>query len=228
MATGQDRYDSRRSEGDMEYVDATGLWVPVSGTKSTGKVPKIQSDGTVAWETSASGSGAETLIDEQELGASAATFAFSGIAADYRDLRIVVRGRGTTATTFCRPRLQMNGDTGNNYDWQRVYARTTTVVAEGGGTVGGAGVAYIDIGLLPASTAPANQSGAAEVRIFNYRGTAFHKPVVTGASGYAATERYVLFGGGSWRSTSAITSLTLILDAGSYDTGSVASLYGIL
>jgi hypothetical protein len=227
MGLGKNRYDTRRSEGDMEYVDDTGLWVPVSGTAATGQSPVKQADGTIAWAAT-SGSGAESLITETVLGASAATFSFSGISGGYRDLRIVVRGRGTTAATFCRPRMQFNADTGNNYDWQRVLGRTTTAAAEGGGTVGGAGVAFIDFGLLPASTGPANQAGAAEARIFDYRGTTFHKPVVAGAAGYALTERYALFGSGLWRSTAAITSITLLLDAGSYDTGSVASLYGIL
>jgi hypothetical protein len=228
MATGLNRYDSRRSEGDMEYFDDTGVSVAVSGTAATGQTPCKQSDGTIAWGTPSGASGAEVLITETVLGASAATFSFSGIAATYRDLRIVLRGRGTTAATFCRPRLQMNGDTGNNYDWQRVLGRSTTAAAEGGGTVGGAGVAYIDIGLLPASTAPAGQAGLVDCRIGDYRGTTFHKPIVSQAAGYAITERYALFGSGSWRSTSAITSLLLILDAGSYDTGTVASLYGIL
>lgn len=173
------------------------------------------------------GASAEVLITETVLGASASTITFSSIANTYRDLHLVVRGRGTTAATFCRPRLQMNGDTGNNYDWQREFSHTSTVAAEGGGTVGGTGVAFVDIGLLPASTAPSGQASASKVRIFDYRGTTFHKPVLFEAGGYAIAERYSIAGAGLWRSTSAITSLTLILDAGSFDVGTVASLYGI-
>jgi hypothetical protein len=171
---------------------------------------------------------AEVLITETVLGAGAATFSFAAITASYRDLRVVVRGRGTAGAAFCRPRLQVNGDTGNNYDWQRHYATgTSTPTAEGGGTYGGAGVAFVDIGLLPAGTATAGLSGVAECRIYNYRGTTFHKPMLANSYGYAAA-RFVLNGGGLWKSTAAITSITLLLDAGNYDTGTVASLYGIL
>jgi hypothetical protein len=44
--------------GDMVYRNASGLYVPVGLSKATGKVPTIQADGTVGWETPAAGAGA--------------------------------------------------------------------------------------------------------------------------------------------------------------------------
>jgi hypothetical protein len=49
------RADSAASLGEMEYVDALGLWVYVGGTKGPGKTPTIQPDGTVQWQLPAGG-----------------------------------------------------------------------------------------------------------------------------------------------------------------------------
>ena len=49
------------AEGDMWYQDDAGLWQPVGGTKTTGAVPTIRTDGTVAWSL---GSGGEPLIED--------------------------------------------------------------------------------------------------------------------------------------------------------------------
>lgn len=57
MKTGKERWDGRLAEGDMQFVSSTGLWVPVAnrGAATTGDVPTLQSDGTVAWVTPSAG-----------------------------------------------------------------------------------------------------------------------------------------------------------------------------
>lgn len=59
MTTG--RRDRRRdtigSLGDMEYLAASGLWVPVSGPKTVGYSPVIQADGTIAFAAATAGGG---------------------------------------------------------------------------------------------------------------------------------------------------------------------------
>lgn len=45
------------AEGDMIAQNDSGLWVPVGGTKAEGKIPKIQADGSVAWDVDATGGG---------------------------------------------------------------------------------------------------------------------------------------------------------------------------
>jgi hypothetical protein len=213
--------------GDMYYRSSTGLWVAVTGTASTGYVPTKQSDGTIAWAAQV-GSGAHTLIGEHVVpsgGESSVTF--SSISGAYRHLGFRLHGRGTNATTFVRPRIRFNADTGNNYEWQRHTGHTTTVEAEGGGTIGGTGVAFIDLGIIAAASATSGRAGAIDCLILNYRGTTFWKNCVAHCSGNV-TERYVMNGEGVWKSTSAITSLTCILDAGSYAQDTVISLYGIL
>lgn len=205
------------------YGDASHV-----GAFTVGADGRITGASNVVISGLAGGSAAEVLITETVLGASASTISFAAIANLYRDLRLVLRGRGTNASTFVRPRLQMNSDTGTNYDWQRHTGHNTTLEAEGGGTVTGTGATFIDLGIITASTAPSGRSGSVDCRIFDYRGTTFHKDAVChNYGGTASGERYIMTGGGIWRSTSAITTLTLILDAGSYDVGTVASLYGI-
>jgi hypothetical protein len=44
------------ANGDMLYYNGT-VWAKVAGTKAAGKVAKIQNDGSVAWDTDASGGG---------------------------------------------------------------------------------------------------------------------------------------------------------------------------
>lgn len=48
---------SGAAEGDMIYQDDAGDWVLVGGSKTDGKAPMIQADGTVAWETPSGGGG---------------------------------------------------------------------------------------------------------------------------------------------------------------------------
>lgn len=205
-----------KDEGSTLSTAVTSIDFVGAGVTATGT--------TAVTVTIPSGSGAEVLITETVLGASAATISFSSIAATWRDLRLVLRGRGTTAVNnYCRPRLQMNGDTGSSYDWLR-----WNVHSSGSERENNTGQTFIDIGILPSSTGPANFQGMTEVRIGNYRGTTFYKPVLYSVIGTAVGEEYGMQGGGWWKSTSAITSLTLILDNGSYDAGAVASLYGIL
>jgi hypothetical protein len=207
----------------------SGVSAATYGSATQSPVITVDAKGRITSASNATitGGAAEVLITETVLGASAATIAFSSIAATYRDLRLVIRGRGTNATTFVRPRIQFNADTGTNYEWQRHTGHTTTVEAEGGGTIGGTGVAFIDLGIIAAASATSGRMGAVECRIYNYRGTTYWKNAISQCSGNV-TERYIMNGQGVWRSTSAITSILCILDAGSYDVETVASLYGIL
>jgi hypothetical protein len=165
---------------------------------------------------------AERLITETVVGVAVSSITFSSIAATYRDLRLVIRSRGTVASVTCRPRLQMNADTGNNYDWSHRFIAAAT-----GGEEGGTGVAFMELAIFPGASATAGFVGAAEARIFNYRDTSLFK-TITGQSFGSNGTAYCTIGGGQWKSASAITSLTLILDAGNFAIGTVASLYGIL
>lgn len=47
---------SGAAQGDMLYLNDSGLWVIIDGSKTEGRVPTIQGDGSVAWATPSGGS----------------------------------------------------------------------------------------------------------------------------------------------------------------------------
>lgn len=168
------------------------------------------------------------LIDEQELGSSAATITFSSIPATYRHLRVMIAGRQVEAVAFDYVGIRFNGDTAANYNWQTDYSSNAT-----GTAAPGAGASVILAGYLPGSSAPAGFAGALSADIYDYRSTTFHKLVTTQSASFqaaaaAASWAHALNGAGSWENTAAITSVALNAGAGNFATGTVASLYGLV
>ncbi len=160
------------------------------------------------------------LISEVVTTSSQSSISFSSIAATYRDLELVIRGRGTASATSVFCYAQFNTDSGSNYDLHRLNRF---------GTTGVRATTVLEVGELPAATAPSNVSGLLRTLIGDYRGTTFYKPV-TGQSwftiGTATGDVVVDLDGGTWRSTSAITGIVLTLSSGNFVDGTVASLYG--
>jgi hypothetical protein len=166
----------------------------------------------------------EKLITETVLGSAQASVTFSAIAATYRDLRLVVRGRGDASATFSLVRMQFNGDTGGNYDWESITSNNTTV--SGAGHVA---QTELEIGYVTAATSPAGSPAFADVLIMDYRGTVFHKAISAQSSlrqTTAASGLWVRSTSGWWLNTAAITSIVVFPDTGNFITGTVVSLYG--
>lgn len=166
---------------------------------------------------------AEVLISEQVIAVAAASVPFATIAQIYRDLRIVVRGRGTAAATNINPAVQFNGDTGANYDYE-------VLGAAGSGTFGAPQIAQTSaaMGWLPAASSPAGVGGTFEMLIGDYRGV-FQKNGV-GVSNLKQVNATGSFLAGTvsiwWRNTAPITALTVLAGSGNFDVGTVVSLYG--
>jgi hypothetical protein len=161
-----------------------------------------------------------TKISTQVLGAAAATIDFSGIANSYEDLILVLHGRGTNASTVVSTMLRMNGDSGANYNfsrWNRLGSNNQVAQTSG------------EVGEIAGSTAPAGRAHQITIEVCNYKRTTFQKMAVA-TSGVSSSDAA---GGQSpqqasvaWKSTAAVTQLTLLLSAGNFDTGTVATLYG--
>jgi hypothetical protein len=174
------------------------------------------------------GGGAEVLITETALSGTAASVPFSSIPATYRDLRIVVRGRSDAAgVNNVDLRMQFNGDTGANYDSVFTINNNSNTFFNGEIIAG----TYGYMGQVSAATAPAGVPGVSEIRVYDYRGTTWNKEW----QAHCATKRAASTGNlfnfhtsGQWRSTAAITSLTVLPSAGNFIAGTVVSLYGIL
>lgn len=151
---------------------------------------------------------------------------FSGIVGTYRHLRAYLLSRTDNAAIQLLG-VRFNADATANYDNERVTAAGATATATE--TVAGTS---IPAGECAASGAPAG-SFASIVIDFPYYALLTNRKGALGQTGLTnadstgnirSTTR-----GGHWRtSNAAITQITFVPAAGSFVSGSVASLYGIL
>lgn len=187
-------------------VDAKGHVTGVSNVAISGGGGAL----TLITETSPSGTGVVT---------------FNSIPNTYRDLIVVVRGRGDTAAVSVTPGLTLNNDTGANYG--RVRMGTTN-----GSTTGAAatsGDTSASIGSIPAASATASVAGSIEAIIYDYKGTTFHKELMSvqgGRLGTADSTWNANLFASRWSNTAAVTRVDITLSAGNFVAGSVVSLYG--
>jgi hypothetical protein len=169
--------------------------------------------------------GVPVLLANSTLVGTTASIDLTGIAQDWAHLLVVAYLRGTTAATFTEIRARFNGDTGNNYDHQQVAGNAASATA-GESFAGSSAV----VGLIPAANATANVFGPLVIDIPFYSQATNNK---------AASTQYGWKGGTStgnlqvasiaafWRSSAAITQVTLLPAAGSLAAGSRATLYGL-
>jgi hypothetical protein len=207
----------------LSDVDLTSSPVPQDGDVLT-------YDGSVSpgvWRPEApvaAGAGALQLITETVTSGTAADVTFSSIATTWRDLVVVVRGRGSTAAVAVNMVLQFNGDTGANYDYEYINAQNTTL--GGAGTVA---TTSAFIGQITAASGTANVAGSCRAEILDYRGTTFQKAGTFHSNGKSGTTTSTIIpwlGIFNWRSTSAINAVKVFPAAGAFVDNSVVSLYG--
>lgn len=170
-------------------------------------------------------SGALILITETVTSGSAAHVTFSSIATTYRDLIVVIRGRGDTGASIVNVSLQFNGDTGANYH-STIGVFNASIASSAGSQSQTSITRILD---LPAASATANYAATCEIIIGDYRGTTFFKSCVGYAGlslGTGATSTLTEAGNGIWLSTAAINAVKVFLSAGNFVDGSVVSLYG--
>ena len=158
------------------------------------------------------------------LGADAATITFSSISSAYTDLRLVIVARTDRATTgndtvF----LRFNSDTGTNYSYTTLSGNGTTAASSNGTSAN-----TMNVGLATRNSNTSGIFALSTVDIFSYGGSTYKTTLCTASAdlnGSGDVYRTV----GLWRSTSAITSITLSLASTfKYLTGTTATLYGIL
>jgi hypothetical protein len=163
----------------------------------------------------------EVAIATQTLGSNASTLTFSSISSAYTDLRLVLNRYATTGAGSGYLTLRFNSDTGANY--------SATYIS-------GDGSAASSSRTTSATSMIISAGGSVEpdlltLDIFSYAGSTFKTCLSTYAgNNNGATFEYVSDHVGLWRSTAAITSITLIGNAGtnSFQAGTKATLYGIL
>ena len=156
-----------------------------------------------------------TPIASITLGADTATVNFTSIPQTYTDLILVTNAGHSTTANFL---IRLNSDTGSNYSVTRLSgngsaassARTTSATS-----FGMTGQSYIDSAITFNSI----------VHFQNYSNTTTNKTIL-GKQNLAAGGVDLV--AGLYRSTSAVTSINLLLSTGTYDSGSTFNLYGIL
>ncbi len=150
----------------------------------------------------------------------------SSIPATFRDLLVLHYLRGDAAVTNAEAILRFNGDSGANYDYHR--ARWDTAGASLADAYAQTSIAQ---GIHYAgSSASASRTGQGEITIPDYAKTTFHKTARLHASvffGTAANNIYSGIASGLWRSTSAITRISIAPASGNFIAGSKVTVFGI-
>jgi hypothetical protein len=171
-----------------------------------------------------SGGGAISLIETKEITTpTAAPLSFT-VPGTYRHLWLMGQVRVTDATLWTDVIGQFNGDTaafhyGRLQDYFDSVSHALTYQATRGS---------IPIGLGAGASAAAGYAGLVDVLIPHYRSPFYKQVLMRGhhtddnvATNYALHNE----GGGIWYSTAAITSLEV--RGGTFDTGTLLSLYGL-
>jgi hypothetical protein len=151
----------------------------------------------------------------QTLGSAASSITFSSIPSGYTDLRIV-----TNLFTTTGPVLTFNGDSNPNYS-------NTYILGNGSSssTSSNTNVNYVNLTLPDGGS-----SGPSLLTfdIFSYRSGIYKTLLTISADDYnGTTAKGTSLVCGLWRSTAAITSVTISGNGGNFSTGSTATLWGI-
>lgn len=162
---------------------------------------------------------ASNLLFDTTLTSAQATIDTGTLSGAYTDLQIFAYVRSDTAATATFTTLQINGDTGANYDYFEQLSADQ-----------GFGATAMHVGRQEGNTAPASTFSTLVLHIPAYTNTTGHKNVI-GVSTIKLANTSGNIGssalGGWWRSTAAVTSLKFGLVAGNFLAGTHISIYGL-
>ena len=153
----------------------------------------------------------------------ASSVSFTSIPSTYKHLQIRGIGRAANATTDENFILQFNNDTGANYSLHNLYGTGSTVGAN----------ASTNFTASYFSRVSGNNSGAsifgvAVADILDYADTNKYKTVRSLSGHDQNGSGYVTLMSGNWRSTTAVTTITIKNESGSnISEYSQYALYGI-
>jgi hypothetical protein len=151
------------------------------------------------------------LIASTVLGSGTSSVEFASISGSYRDLIVVVT---STNSSLAQLRVRPNGQTTN----------LSSVTAEGNGTTTSSNT-YANIGEMALFNNLNTDVSTHIIQFFDYAQTDKHKIVLIRTNRAAGGVDMIA---GRWASTSAITSIVLATDGGTFLTGSTFYLYGIV
>jgi len=204
-------------------VDAKGDLIAATAADTVARLAVGSNDQVlIADSTTATGlkwgtplSGGMTSIASGSLTGSSVVL--SSISGSYKSLRLQMFGVSTDAVASIY--LRANADTGNNYTYTNIIQ--IAFAGESGGT------AYFNLSGTALSSGSTNNNF--NIDLFNYKDTTSMKSI-SFANSITANTTYTsgiqTFGSGTYRSTTAITSLTMFPSSGNFDAGTYI-LYGV-
>lgn len=170
--------------------------------------------------------GGTVRLFDSTLTAAAASFDITAISQAYSMLQLELLLRGDAAASGVAVDCHLNNDTSGNYD----YDLNTISGGVLNSTSTGSAAGYMQVGRAPGGSATANYAGQATLVIPAYTQTTFYKQVrcvgATNNGGTASELMETLFSG-VWKSTAAVTEITIYPSSGNWAAGSRATLYGI-
>jgi hypothetical protein len=176
-------------------------------------------------------SGAYDSIASTTVGAGGTgSISFTSIPSTYTHLQLRINARSTsTSANGIVMGIRFNGDTGSNYSLHYLSAYQGAAQAVEAGAIANASQMYAAV--FAADGNAASIFSGAVVDILDYKNTNKNKTIrsITGydingsTSGYSSSTLY----SGSWRSTSAVTSIDFTIVAGNYAQYTSFALYGI-
>jgi hypothetical protein len=148
------------------------------------------------------------------LGAATSTVTFSTISSSYTDLVLISNHGVSTATANFFVRV--NGDSGTNY--------SNTTLKGNGSSASSSRLSNFNRIVFDGDGASTSITNTNVINFENYANSTTYKTVI-GRSGDATYSTAAIVG--LWRSTSAITSITVGIDGHNFIVGSTFTLYGI-
>ena len=158
---------------------------------------------------------------------------FSSIPSTYKHLQIRGIMRNTANSgggAEEQLRIRANSDSANNYRSHAIIGNGSSISSWDTGTSSGENAHYLPgYGAIPMSNAPASTYGVCVIDLLDYSSTNKTKVMraLIGAAKHTSTTSYSNFAGSYWNSTTAINSLELFPQAGSFIQYSQFALYGI-
>jgi len=151
-------------------------------------------------------------LDKVTVGTAVSTLTLSSISQGYTDLVLIANLLPASSARF---KMQVNGDTGSNYSYTVLTGNGTAASSGRESTINNFNFYWNGI--------PSGWSNYT-INLQNYSNTTTYKTVLMRGNS-TAVETFAQ--ACLWRSTAAITSITLFSSVGTFDVGSTFSLYGI-
>jgi len=155
------------------------------------------------------------------LGTAASVITFSSIPATYKHLQIREISQINVAGASKDVYMRFNSDTGANYSMHVLYGNGTSALA-----TASTSATYAELATT-GTTAGASVFSGGVIDILDYADTNKYKTSRSIVSWDGNGTGVVFFYSGNWRSTSAISTVTLTASTGSFTANSSFALYGI-